>query len=145
MKDKLRIAIIVLFVAYFAVLMKLLVFRQGAAGLGGGGNFVPFKTILDYLNDTPSPGVALFNLAGNIIIFVPLGFLIPALHRSAKWKTVLAAAFAVSLAFETIQGVFKVGVFDVDDILLNVLGALLGYFVWVGILMIVGKIDRSRR
>ena len=143
MRDKFRVSIIVLFVVYFAVLMKLLIFRQGAVGLGGA-NFVPLKTILNYLNDAPSPGVALFNLAGNVMIFVPLGFLIPVLRRSAKWKTVLVAAFFISLAFETIQGIFRVGVFDVDDILLNVVGAFFGYLVFIFVKSISGNIDRSR-
>jgi len=142
MKDKFRILTTVLFVMYLAVLMKLLIFRQGAMGFGGG-NFVPLKTIFNYLDDAPTLGIALRNLGGNIMIFVPLGFFIPLLHRTSKWKAVLIIAFVASLTFEIIQGVFKVGIFDVDDILLNALGAMIGYWVFVCIKSVVLKRQTS--
>ena len=142
MKDKFRILTTVLFVMYLAVLMKLLIFRQGAMCLGGG-NFVPLKTIFNYLDDVPTLGIALRNLGGNIMIFVPLGFFIPLLHRTSKWKTVLVVALVVSLTFEIIQGVFKVGIFDVDDILLNALGTMIGFWVFVCIKSVVLKRQTS--
>jgi glycopeptide antibiotics resistance protein len=104
---------------------------------------VPLKTIFNYLDDVPTLGIALRNLGGNIMIFVPLGFFIPLLHRTSKWKTVLVVALVVSLTFEIIQGVFKVGIFDVDDILLNALGTMIGYWVFVCIKSVVLKRQTS--
>src|SRR5205085_1758774 len=72
---------------------------------------------------------AIQNLLGNIILFMPPGFLLPLLYRPISWKGVLGIAVVSSLCIETLQRVLRAGIFDVDDILLNTLGALLGYLV----------------
>lgn len=69
----------------------------------------------------------LLNLLGNIILFMPLGFLGDALSgQPANKFRVIIAAFFLSLCIETLQLVFMIGVYDADDILLNTLGAYLG-------------------
>jgi D-alanyl-D-alanine carboxypeptidase len=65
------------------------------------------------------------------IPFMPLGLLLPLLYRPISWKGVLGIAVAFSLCIETLQLVLRVGTFDVDDILLNTLGVMLGYFVFL--------------
>jgi len=131
-KDKSTFIIAILLAVYLVILLRLLIFRDSAASFNfARGNFVPFKTIFNYLSDSPTLGIAIRNLVGNIFIFIPLGLFIPLLSRSSKWKTVLVAGFAISFASEVIQGIFKVGVFDVDDILLNTFGAVFGYGVFV--------------
>ncbi len=94
-------------------------------------NFIPFKTILPYLEGYPMWIVARNNLLGNIALFVPLGFLVPLLHRRLIWKHIFAATFLMSLLFEILQVILRVGIFDVDDILLNMLGAGLGYALFL--------------
>lgn len=132
-------------VAYLAVLLKFFVFKDlafnvfflrfrissGKASEIVQNNYVPFKTILMYLGGHPGWGVALVNLLGNIIPFMPIGFLLPLLFRSISWKGVSGIAVASSLCIETLQLVFRVGAFDVDDILLNTLGVLLGYLAFM--------------
>ena len=70
--------------------------------------------------------MAFLNLAGNVIGFLPFGFFLPILSRRLRNGAVVTAlGFGLSLLVESIQLVFKVGCFDVDDLILNTLGVLL--------------------
>ena len=71
------------------------------------------------------------NLAGNVIGFMPFGFFLPVVsRRGRKWYNALLLGFSLSLCIETIQLVFKVGSFDVDDLFLNTLGGILGFLFY---------------
>ncbi len=91
-------------------------------------NFVPFKTIYFYLYLADiNVNIRIENLAGNIIGFMPLGFILPLLAKKfLKLRAVMIAAFCLSLTFEIFQLLFEFGSFDVDDLLLNTLGGFLG-------------------
>ena len=67
----------------------------------------------------------------NILLFVPFGYLLPVLWNKADrwWKTALLG-FAVSLVVELLQLVTRLGMFDVDDIINNTIGAGLGYLLY---------------
>lgn len=75
------------------------------------------------------------NFFGNLFLFFPLGVLVhwalPNRERSTAisvgWRQVALGAFLLSLSAESLQYFFRVGFFDVDDILLNMVGALIGY------------------
>ena len=93
-------------------------------------NIVPFKTITGYIENYQyyNWDTWIINLFGNVAAFVPFGFLIPLLFRKARgWRTIGLLFAGLLLLVETLQVTFKVGSFAVDDILLNVLGGLLGY------------------
>jgi glycopeptide antibiotics resistance protein len=91
-------------------------------------NLIPFKTITFYLFADINLNIRIENLAGNIIGFMPFGFLLPVLSkRFFKFKTITLATFCLSLTYETIQLLFGFGSFDVDDLILNTLGGMLGY------------------
>ena len=63
----------------------------------------------------------------NVVMFVPLGFLLPAcFSRYRKWHRTLIAGFLTSLTVECIQ-LFTFRVTDVDDLLMNTLGAVIGF------------------
>lgn len=73
----------------------------------------------------------IFNVAGNIAWFLPLGFLLPwEIKRLRRLRNLALFAFLFSLAAETLQYVFAVGIFDIDDVILNTLGAVLGWVVF---------------
>lgn len=63
----------------------------------------------------------------NIVLFVPLGYLLPFHLRLPKFWRVLAIGVLVSLLIETVQFFTHLGWFDVDDVFMNVLGAIIGY------------------
>ncbi len=96
-------------------------------------NLVLFKEIkrfIVYRHSLGATAVAL-NLLGNIAAFIPFGMLLPVFHRrfrSLLYMTLLTLEF--SLAVELLQLVTKVGSFDVDDLLLNTIGGMLGYLAF---------------
>ncbi len=96
-------------------------------------NFHPLKTIRLYLGLLSAHRpvlvrIAVVNLLGNILMFVPLGFLLPgAFPRLGKWyRTLLTAAGIIALV-ELTQMLFLVGTCDIDDLILNLTGTALGY------------------
>lgn len=120
-------AIFAVFALYAAFLLKLLLFSR-APGSERSINLIPFASIAQYAF-SHSPGtarVALANVVGNILIFIALGAYASWLRpRAAAWLTMLTVA-SVSVAVEIIQGVFAVGASDIDDVILNCVGGLLG-------------------
>ena len=71
------------------------------------------------------------NLGGNVIGFIPFGFILPIIsRRGRRWYNTFMLAFGLSLGIETTQLIFKVGSFDVDDLLLNTIGGILGYIAY---------------
>jgi glycopeptide antibiotics resistance protein len=72
-----------------------------------------------------------FNVIGNVCVFVPLGVFLPKLfERCRRLLSILVLSLELSLAIEVVQLVTKIGSFDVDDLLLNTTGGILGYFVY---------------
>ena len=96
----------------------------------GPGNFTPFKTIFPLLNGSTNHLIAMVNLVGNIVPFMPLGFLAPLVYWNMTWRKSLVLAIAVGFAMEGMEVVFRVGIFDVDDIMLNAFGVMIGYWVF---------------
>ena len=71
------------------------------------------------------------NLAGNILIFVPYGFFISVASRERGFFKTLFFSMGLSLCVEIIQLFTRVGSFDVDDILLNTIGGVFGYIIFL--------------
>lgn len=89
-------------------------------------NMIPFQTIRFYLFSGRVPfSVAARNILGNILAFAPLGILIPLIRRDLSIPFTLATAFAISAAIELIQLRTGLGSCDIDDVILNVFGAML--------------------
>ena len=71
------------------------------------------------------------NLFGNVIGFLPFGFILPViLERMRSGWLIILAGFGLSVTVEVIQLITKVGCFDVDDMILNTAGAALGYLLF---------------
>ena len=74
--------------------------------------------------------MAVINLGGNIIMFIPLGFLLPKVFRKlSSLPRILLITAGIITAVELIQLFTLVGSCDIDDLILNVLGAALGYLI----------------
>lgn len=124
-----------LFLYYLAILSVLLFFGglfQLDRVWGGSVNLEPFHTIRNYVRfyrNTGSP-VSIMNLLGNAVIMVPLGVLLPLLFRSmCHFWTCLPLCALTAVGVEWLQWVTATGAADVDDSILNFLGAALGYFL----------------
>ena len=137
----LTVMVILVFIAYVAVLVKITLIKgttlprivqnlqAGRAPLRAL-NLVPFQTIRDYIQFSSEMGFLRWfsNLAGNLFIFVPLGLYLPILFSSMrKFFRALLVIMAVSISLEALQYLFATGSTDIDDLLLNTLGGILGF------------------
>jgi glycopeptide antibiotics resistance protein len=133
-------------IVYSAILIKFIVFKaiptihighlrfKFAHPHTGSGNFVPFKTILPelaQLTGRENHLIDIVNLLGNVLPFMPIGLLAPLVFRFISWQKALVLGVVTGLTFEVMEVVFRVGIFDVDDVILNGLGVMIGYGVFV--------------
>ncbi len=100
-------------------------------------SLIPLRTIryqLALIEMGRNPYLAQFavgNLVGNVVMFIPLGFLLPCLfRRQRRFWTLFGSVTAIVLCVEVLQALTHLGSADIDDLLLNVPGALLGYGVF---------------
>ena len=137
-KMRFRNAARVLFLIYAVVLIYFLFFADWYGHAPGKAvrsapNLVPFREIERYMKRGYIIGSRLvfWNLIGNVIGFMPFGFMLPLISdHFRKWYRVFLCGFLLSLLVESVQLITGIGIFDVDDMILNTLGALLGYFVY---------------
>ncbi|OAS16492.1 VanZ family protein [Paenibacillus oryzisoli] len=92
-------------------------------------NFKPFVSISGNIQSLSQHD--LVNLFGNIVVFMPYGLFLVLLARRKKMSLlgVLLRSVGLSLCFEGLQLVLSMGSFDVDDLILNGIGGVLGYIV----------------
>lgn len=89
-------------------------------------NLIPFHTIMSQLRWIGT--ISLVNLAANLTALAPFGFLLPlACEETRGLGRIFLLSLALTLGIEVFQLVTFLGSFDVDDILLNLIGALAGY------------------
>lgn len=146
MKRALPTIATLLFLFYLFVLLKVTLFRTSVTlfdvtfSENNGyvtsletaierANFVPFRSIHYYLISRQEPlEVGLVNVLGNVLLFIPFGGLLPlVVQRFRSFGSTLLLIGATSLLFEVIQMLTAMGNFDIDDVLLNVVGGALGY------------------
>lgn len=138
------------FIIYMALLVYFLLLSDGFGRIEGYSqyryNLVPFQEIIrfvkyrEYIDFTS----VVINLLGNVVAFMPFGALIRwVLDRKTRWYQAVGYTFLFSLCVELLQLVARVGVFDVDDLLLNTLGGLLGFFVYYLLLLINRRSERN--
>ena len=100
-------------------------------------NLIPFVNLLDY----DSKSDLLINIIGNFAMFIPSGILLPLIYKNVNTlKRVVFTGAAISLVIEVIQLPFAVRASDVDDLILNTAGCLVGYGLYALINRIVAMI-----
>jgi D-alanyl-D-alanine carboxypeptidase (penicillin-binding protein 5/6) len=138
MRKTKRDAVILLgfFAIYIIALLKITIFKYPDAGAPGSGglNLIPFDTIAEFsrriLNGQFIIGVS--NLLGNFVIFIPLGYLVAELFpKMRKFIKIFSLAFIFSSGIEIFQYIFARGAADIDDVILNTLGGIAGYLLYV--------------
>jgi glycopeptide antibiotics resistance protein len=143
-----------LFIVYITLLVKLILFKNFDYRIPSyhflipanislkasfhRANFVPFATCYYYLSGQEHFETGMENLGGNIILFIPYGFLLPVLlNKAGILKKTLRAVMLTSIAFELMQLVLDNGNCDIDDVLLNTLGGGMGYFGFLCVFYLV--------
>lgn len=131
--NKKRIVIIgwIIFYIYILLLSYFLFFseRYGRDLVTNNYNLQPFKEIKRFIKYREQIGLEgfLVNIVGNVLAFAPFGFLLPLLNiHYRKFYRIAIISIIFSLVIEISQLLLKVGVFDIDDILLNSIGGILG-------------------
>ena len=118
--DRRRERLLLIFVVYVAALTEIIALRIGKAPGERELRLIPLETTLGMLEN----GLWSFSyhLIGNIVWFIPLGAF---LYRFGPVRALLAGA-GVSLTLEALQWILSKGIADIDDVLINALGAFLG-------------------
>lgn len=119
-------------------------------------NLVPLRGIMAFITGTDLAtgstayaafiqGLALSNILGNIVIFIPMGVYIALFNKNKGiWRNTLLTVL-VSAAAELVQVAFILGIGDIDDVILNGIGGLLGVLLCKGIYRLCGGWDRKAR
>jgi glycopeptide antibiotics resistance protein len=145
MQKKLRLTVWVVFIVYALLLVKFVLLKKPQHFLShlmhwkkeyiqaGLNNMilVPFRTTWICLSGEKGLWMGFENIAGNLLGFAPMGFFVPVLFVSLNnRKKAVATVFAISLFLELTQLFTGVGYFDIDDLIQNTLGGLIGYWLY---------------
>ena len=117
---------LLLFMIYLLFLFQIVTYNDVSES---GMNLMPFREILRY-----DFGSDLFKrqIIGNILLFVPFGYFVTRYCKVKKMGTIFIITLLSSLTIESVQ--YFIGrCFDVDDILLNVFGGIIGFLLFVGV------------
>ncbi|MEF9951107.1 MAG: VanZ family protein [Clostridium sp.] len=126
---------------YIGILLKVVMFKYISVsdvlagktfGMFRSANFIPFDTIIQsFTGQSGSVFRAFLNMLGNIVIFAPFGYCLGLIFKwfNRTWKVGLAS-FILSVTFEILQYTLYIGSLDIDDVILNTLGGVIGYGVY---------------
>lgn len=139
-----KINLYIFFILYLMLLITLTLFdsswgRNGFAikdfkvYIKQSVNLVPFKTIINYIkefNSMYSTRQIMFNLLGNICAFMPIALFLPLLFKKqSKFKNFIITMIIIILGIESLQLITTSGRFDIDDLILNLFGAVIMYLL----------------
>lgn len=135
-RKKIRLAGRILLIIYIFLLIYFLFLAEWYGREPGGYvepryNLVPFLEIKRFWRHRSVLGakIVFLNLFGNVIGFIPLGFLLPIVSSGLKKSgIVIWLGFTISVIVECLQLILRVGSCDIDDVILNTLGTVIGYF-----------------
>ncbi|MEC5308263.1 VanZ family protein [Bacillus thuringiensis] len=99
----------------------------------GGSNLslIPFRTIFSYGTDLYME-ISFINIVGNIIPFIPLGFLIPIVFPTRKpFIKTMNSCLGIIICIEVIQLITFLGRMDIDDVILNQISCVIGYLLYI--------------
>lgn len=133
------------FVMYILILIYLTLFSPyyGRIYFHRSFNFIPFKTIISFIKSSYKLNleVVITNILGNIIAFIPMGFFLPIVFKKMnRFKIVVYIILFSTSSIEIFQYLLGVGTTDIDDIILNTLGGILGFILYrIGVKIIRSK------
>lgn len=116
-----------MFIIYILLLFELLTGTENSSG--SGFNIVPFSEIFRY---EVGSSMFIYYVLGNILLFVPFGYFVSRYVNAKKMGQIFVVSFVASFTIELLQ--LQLGrTFDVDDIILNVVGGIIGYFFYIAL------------
>jgi len=144
--QKKRKVLYVILAVYIVVLLRIVFYRffyygisalyNGELKLTDGINLIPFVNMFSSYSNVSST-VGYFNLFGNVAIFIPLGIFLQLFRKNKRIAPCLVWVFVATLAIELLQLLTGLGIFDVDDLILNFSGGVIGILVYRLLLRLV--------
>ena len=122
-----------LFVTYVLLLAYLTFFSHyyGRGIVRRSINVLPFNTIFEFLMSGYNINTIITNLIGNIAAFMPMGFLLTIVFKRLNtFLRICTAILFASIFIEVVQFFAGVGASDIDDVILNMLGGIMGYWIY---------------
>lgn len=137
-----KITYIIILILYTVMILNVTIFERNLnfewQGFDnyfkfGGINIIPFKTIIEYFTDFRRfwPNYFIINVIGNIVIFMPIQYLMIKIFGKQSFQRYLIINIIILLIIESMQLITGAGVFDVDDILLNLIGMFSIYLIYI--------------
>lgn len=125
-----RLSSVIFAFVYLFILTYSLFFKYYDLGTWSNVNVIPFKTIIPYLTGTviANSNVMVINLVANILLIIPMGFYASILHKHHLLYSI-SALLTIPLLIEMIQHLTRTEIADIDDLILNFIGGLLGMLI----------------
>ena len=117
----------IVFIYYIILIFNMTIFARYNSV--SNYNIIPFKSIIDIFNSGNFYSI-LINIFGNLLVFTPLGYFIIELFKINKFSIYSLISFLIILMVEIFQFVFKVGIFDIDDLILCTFGMIIFYILY---------------
>jgi len=157
-KNTLKVSILVVYILF---IMYILVFRRLTFSLISNSfisgfepttilqriNIIPFSTFVDYSKlytyNAINYSILFNNIVGNIILFVPIGLILPFTFNKPNNKGFWhfnAVAVSISFVIEIGQLILVAGSFDIDDFILRFIGTAIGYLFYKLITLVISKL-----
>ena len=127
-KNKIKkFSLSIIFIYYIILLFNMVIFAR--YNTINSFNLIPFRSIIEILNNGNIYSI-IINIFGNILVFMPLEYFIIELFKVNKFLLNFIISFLIILIIEIMQYIFKVGVLDIDDLILCTLGMMLFYIIY---------------
>lgn len=124
-----------LMIMYLLLLYQMLLSTENATS---GINIIPFKEMTRYAIGSK---LFFYNVIGNIVLFIPFGYFISDKLKAKKTTHIILISSIISLTAELIQ--YKIGrAFDIDDVILNVTGAIIGFIGYFSVQSIKKRLPK---
>lgn len=129
-KKVLKLSHIIVFIYYVILLFNMVVFARYNSI--DSYNLIPFKSIVDIFKNGTTYEI-IINIFGNLLVFMPLEYFLIELFKVKKFSINFILSFVMILLIELFQYVFKVGVLDIDDLILCTFGMMIFYIIYTRI------------
>jgi glycopeptide antibiotics resistance protein len=151
-----KILVVIILTGYLLLIGRALFYKHGSIDrqtlfTERVVNMVPFSSTYSNMRQAQENGgtyhfQTFWLLGGNLLLLLPWGFLAPVVLPSLRQgRRIALSGFLISLSAELIQLIFRLGVFESDDILLNTTGAVLGYYLFKQLLTGIRDISRAEK
>jgi len=122
-----KISYVIIFLYYVVLLFNVIIFAR--YNYFDSYNLIPFKSIITVLKEGTTYDITI-NILGNLLIFMPLEYFLITLFKLKKIPNHFLISFVIIGLIELFQYIFKVGVFDVDDLILGFCGMIIFYIIY---------------